>query len=59
VAHADTAVLPPALRQPSLFANFIGVAEKDLAGNGEDAGICKSFEQRRDEIGRDAHIAVQ
>ena len=59
VAHAQAAVLPPALRQAGLFAHLGRVAEEDLAGDRENFGIAEAFEQRRQEIRRHPHVAVQ
>ena len=59
MTHAQAAVFPPALREPTLFAQLRRIAEEDLAGDGEDIGIAKPFEQRRQKIGRDAHVAVE
>ena len=59
MAHAQAAVLPPALRQAGLLADLGRVAEEDLAGDGEDLGIGEAFQQRRQEIGGHAHVAVQ
>ena len=59
MAHAQAAILPPALREAGLLAELVGVAEEDLAGDGEDAGIAEAFEQRRKEIGGHAHVAVE
>ena len=59
VADAQAAVLPPALREAGLLAELGRVAEEDLAGDGEDLGIAEAFQQRRQEIRRHAHVAVQ
>src|SRR5262245_30698848 len=36
VANTQAAVLPPPLGQARFFANFFGIAEEDLTGNGKD-----------------------
>ena len=59
VAHAQTAVFPPALREAGFLAELGGVAEKDLAGDGEDAGVAEAVEKRRQKIGGHAHVAIQ
>ena len=59
VADAQAAVLPPALGEAGLFAELGRVAEEDLAGDGEDFGVVEALQQRRQKIGRHAHVAVQ
>ncbi len=59
MAHAQAAILPPALRQAGFFAQLGRVAEEDLAGDGEHIGVVEAFQQRREEIGRHPHIAIQ
>ena len=59
MAHAQAAILPPALRQAGFFAQLGRVGEEDLAGDGEHIGVVEAFQQRREEIGRHPHIAVQ
>ena len=59
VAHAQSAVFPPALREAGFLAKLGGVAEKDLARDGEDAGFAEAIEKRRQKIRGHAHVAVQ
>ena len=59
MAHAQAAVLPPALRQAGLFADFGRIGEEDLAGYREDFGIAEAFQQRRQEVRSHSHVAVQ
>jgi hypothetical protein len=57
--HAQASILPPALRQPGLFAHAGRVAKEDLAGDRKHIRVREAFEERRQEIGRHPHIAVQ
>ena len=54
---------PPSSHQPCVrpvsSRRLAGIAEKDLAGDGEDFVVGEAVEQRREEIGLDAHVAVQ
>ena len=59
VAYAQAAILPPALRKAGLLADLGGIAEENLAGDGEDLGIAEALQQRRQEIGSHPHVAVQ
>ena len=59
MAHAQRAILPPALSQAGFFAALRRVAEEDLAGDGEHRFVGEAGEQRREEIRLDAHVAVQ
>ena len=45
--------------QAGLFAAFRGIAEEDLAGDGEDGFIGEAIKERREKIGLDPHVAVQ
>src|SRR5205823_6505379 len=56
VTHAERAVLPPALRQPSLLAELEGIGKEYLAGHGEDLLVGEAGEQRREEIAVDTHV---
>src|ERR1019366_5028175 len=57
--HAQAAVLPPALGQTGLLANFVRVGEENLAGDREDQGIAEAFEQWSEKAGVHAHVAVE
>src|SRR5262249_25956826 len=57
--HTQPAVLPPCLSKSGLLARLAGIAEEDLAGYGEHIRIAESFEQWREEIRLDPHIAVE
>ena len=59
MADAECAIFPPALRQASFFAEPSGVAEEDLAGDGEDFVVCEACEEWGQEIGFDSHVAVE
>src|SRR5262249_50875949 len=59
VAHAQTAILPPALGEAGFFTELVRVAEKNLAGYGEDVGVRKTFQERSEEVGRNPHVAVE
>ena len=50
MADAQTAILPPALRQARFFTPFRVVAKENLAGDGENCFIRKAFEQRREKV---------
>ena len=56
---AKPAALPPHLRQPGFFADFVRVAEEDLAGDSEDLWVREAVEQGLEEAGIDAHVAVE
>jgi hypothetical protein len=57
--HFQAAILPPALRQAGLFAQLGRVAKEDLARDGEDTLVAEAFEERREEVRRYLHVAVQ
>ncbi len=57
--HAQAAILPPALGETGLLADFVRVREEDLAGDGEDLGIAEAFEQRSEKAGGHAHVVVE
>src|ERR1035438_9628982 len=57
--HFQAAILPPALRQSCLFAQLSRIAEENLARDGEHALVAETFDERRQEIRRHLHIAVQ
>ncbi len=59
MADAQRAILPPAFGQAGFLAAFRLVAEKDLAGDSEYLLIGKPRQQRREEIGFDAHIGIE
>src|SRR5271166_560660 len=59
VADAQAAVFPPALRESGFFALLVGIAEKNLAGNGEDFFVGEAGEQWGEEAGFDAHVAIE
>ncbi len=59
VAHPQAAILPPALGEPGFLAHPGGIAEKNLAGDGEDQRIVEAFQQRRKETRVHPHVAVQ
>ncbi len=57
--YFQTAILPPSLRETGLFAQLGRVAKEDLARDGEDALVAEAFEERRQEVRRYLHVAVQ
>ncbi len=57
--HLKPALLPPAFRQTGLFADFIRVGEKDLAGDRKGVFILEAGQQRRQEIAFHPHVAVE
>ena len=50
VAHAQAAILPPALGEPGLFAKLVRVSKENLAGYGENLWVGESSQQRREKI---------
>jgi hypothetical protein len=59
MADPQPALLPPALREACLFPPALRIAEEDLAGNRKDPRIAEPLEERRQEIRRNPHVAVQ
>ncbi len=57
--HSDGSVLPPGLGQAGLLAQFIRIAEEDLARDREYALIGEGVEQRRQEVWLHPHIAIE
>ena len=52
-------VLPPGLRQASLFTQLIGVAKKDLARHREYGFVGEPFQERREKLTIHAHVAIE
>lgn len=59
VADAEAAVFPPGLGEAGLFADLLGIAEEDLAGDGEDFFVGEAGEEGGEEVRFDAHVAVE
>src|SRR5579862_6018078 len=59
VSDAQRAILPPALREAGLLTLSGGIAEENLAGDGEDGGVGEAIEERLQEAEIDAHVAVE
>src|ERR1019366_9874291 len=57
--HAQPAILPPALREAGLLANFVRIPKEDLAGDGEDQGVAEALKQRSQKAGVHAHVVVE
>ena len=50
VANAEASVFPPGLGEAGFFAEFVGVGEEYLAGDGENVFVVEAFEERREEL---------
>ena len=59
VADAEAAVFPPRLGEACLFAHLLGIAEENLAGDGEDLFVGEAGEEGGEEVRLDAHVAVE
>ena len=59
MARSQAAIFPPALRQASLFAKLVRIAEENLARNGKDFLIGEAIQQRLQKTSLHTHVAIE